>query len=192
MLTITKYHKHLCYRKDGNRLGRRKEQAILAKTLERSMLKHEINSYAGRMGKSINYCVVDAGMVGRGHMPTSFGSMGAGIITVNGVPHNSMDEFDWPVSNSAKAQCMDLLFKARKAYKMETTLEEGDNTYIPRKGLEGVTLKPNEIKIGMVTKVSITRGVSSLIEPIKPEDCLGYNKELCDFFKANPPIPITG
>ena len=51
MLTITKYGKSLCYRKDGNRLGRRKEQDILTKALERSMLKHEINSYAGRMGR---------------------------------------------------------------------------------------------------------------------------------------------
>lgn len=48
----------------------------------------------------------------------------------------------------------------------------------------------NDIKIGMITKVSISRGTSKLIEPIKPEDCLGYNKELQEFFKANPPIPV--
>ena len=48
----------------------------------------------------------------------------------------------------------------------------------------------NDIKIGMITKVSISRGTSKLIEPIKPEDCLGYNKELHEFFKANPPIPV--
>lgn len=52
------------------------------------------------------------------------------------------------------------------------------------------SLYVNDIHVGMVTKVSITRGAGKLIEPIKPENCMGYNKELYEFFKANPPIPI--
>lgn len=52
------------------------------------------------------------------------------------------------------------------------------------------TVYQNGMKIGIVTKISISRGAGKLIEPIKPEDCLGYNKELHEFFKANPPIPI--
>lgn len=140
MLTITKYGKSLCYRKDGNRLGRRKEQDILTKALERSMLKHEINSYAGRMGKRINCCVVGAGMSAVPQY-ASIGSMGTGIITVNGIPYNSMDEFDRHVSGKDKAQYVDFQFNARKAYKAEYRLEEGTNTYKP---LEGVMLKPNK------------------------------------------------
>lgn len=143
MLTITKYHKHICYRKDGNRLGKRKEQNVLAKALERSMLKHEINSYAGRMGKRINCCVVGAGMA---TVPqyASIGSMGTGIITINGIPYNSMDEFDRPVSDKDITQYIDFQFKARKAYKMETKLEDGNHTYY--KPLEGVMLKPNVVE----------------------------------------------
>ncbi len=140
MLTITKYHKHICYRKDGNRLGKRKEQIVLAKALERSMLKHEINSYAGRMGKRINCCVVGAGMAAVPRY-ASIGSMGTGIITINGIPYNSMDEFDRAVSDNDISQYIDFQFKARKAYKMETKLEDGDHTYY--KPLEGVMLKPN-------------------------------------------------
>lgn len=130
MLTITKYGKSLCYRKDGNRLGRRKEQGILTKALERSMIKHEINSYAGRMGNRINRCVVGAGI---GAMPlyASIGSMGTGIITVNGIPYNSMDEFDRHVSDKDKSQYIDFQFNARKVYKVEYRLEEGTNTYKP-------------------------------------------------------------
>ena len=130
MLTITKYGKSLCYRKDGNKLGRRKEQGILTKALERSMLKHEINSYAGRMGNRINCCVVGAGMSAVPRY-ASIGSMGTGIITVNGIPYNSMDEFDRPVSDKDIAQCIDFQFNARKAYKVEYRLEEGTNTYKP-------------------------------------------------------------
>lgn len=124
MLTITKYHKHICYRKDGNRLGKRKEQGILTKALERSMIKHEINSYAGRMGNRINRCVVGAGMA-TVPLYASIGSMGTGIITINGIPYNSMDEFDRAVSDKDKSQYIDFQFKARKAYKMETKLEDG-------------------------------------------------------------------
>lgn len=140
MLTITRYGKSLCYRKDGNRLGRRKEQDILTKALERNMLKHEINSYAGRMGKRINCCVVGAGMRAVPQY-ASIGSMGTGIITVNGIPYNSMDEFDRHVSDKDIAQYIDFQFNARKAYKAEYRLEEGTNTYKP---LEGVMLKPNK------------------------------------------------
>lgn len=141
MLTITKYHKHICYRKDGNRLGKRKEQIVLAKALERSMLKHKINSYAGtvNVGRSINIGCATVG-IGR-HVHASIGSMGTGIITINGIPYNSMDEFDRPVSDKDVSQYIDFQFKARKAYKMETKLEDGDHTYY--KPLEGVMLKPN-------------------------------------------------
>ena len=141
MLTITKYHKHICYRKDGNRLGKRKEQIVLAKELERSMLKHKINSYAGtvNVGRSINIGCATVG-IGR-HVHASIGSMGTGIITINGIPYNSMDEFDRPVSDKGISQYIDFQFKARKAYKMETKLEDGDHTYY--KPLEGAMLKPN-------------------------------------------------
>lgn len=127
MLTITKYGKSLCYRKDGNRLGKRKEQIVLTKALERSMLKHEINSYAGtvNVGRSINIGCTTVG-IGR-HVHASIGSMGRGIITINGIPYNSMDEFDRPVSDKDISQYIDFQFKARKAYKMETKLEDGDH-----------------------------------------------------------------
>lgn len=153
MLTITRYGKSLCYRKDGNRLGRRKEQDILAKALERSMLKHEINSYAGTVyggpldaskcaSIGVGSDTVYRGMFGNNnHIHSSIGSMGTGIITVNGIPYNSMDEFDRPVSDKDKAQYIDFQFNARKAYKAEYRLEEGTNTYKP---LEGVMLKPNK------------------------------------------------
>lgn len=125
MLTITKYHKHICYRKDGNRLGKRKEQMILTKALERSMLKHKINSYAGtvNVGRSINIGCATVG-IGR-HVHASIGSMGRGVITINGIPYNSMDEFDRPVSDKDISQYIDFQFKARKAYNMETKLEDG-------------------------------------------------------------------
>lgn len=47
----------------------------------------------------------------------------------------------------------------------------------------------NDIHIGAVTKLS-KRSKSKIVEPTKPEDCFGYNKELHEFFKTNPPIPI--
>lgn len=162
MLTITKYHKHICYRKDGNRLGKRKEQIVLAKELERSMLKHKINSYAGTVyggpldaskcaSIGVGSDTVYRGMFGNNnHIHSSIGSMGTSIITIDGIPYNSMDEFDRPVSDKDKAQYMDLQFNARKAYKAEYRLEEGTNTYKP---LEGAMLKPNkaEDRIQIVT-----------------------------------------
>lgn len=48
----------------------------------------------------------------------------------------------------------------------------------------------NDIHIGAVTKFS-KRNKSKIVEPTKPEDYLSYNKELQEFFKANPPIPIV-
>lgn len=47
----------------------------------------------------------------------------------------------------------------------------------------------NDIHIGAVTKFS-KRNKSKIVEPTKPEDCFGYNRELHEFFKANPPIPV--
>ena len=153
MLTITRYGKSLCYRKDGNRLGRRKEQDILTKALERSMLKQAINSYAGTVyggpldaskcaSIGVGSDTVYRGMFGNNnHIHSSIGSMGTGIITIDGIPYNSMDEFDRHVSDKDKAQYMDFQFNARKAYKAEYRLEEGTNTYKP---LEGVMLKPNK------------------------------------------------
>lgn len=155
MLTITKYGKSLCYRKDGNRLGRRKEQDILTKALERSMLKQAINSYAGTVyggpldaskcaSIGVGSDTVYRGMFGNNnHIHSSIGSMGTGIITIDGIPYNSMDEFDRPVSDKDKAQYLDFQFNARKAYKAEYRLEEGTNTYKP---LEGVMLKPNKVE----------------------------------------------
>ena len=173
MLTITKYGKSLCYRKDGNRLGRRKEQNVLTKALERSMLKHEINSYAGRMGKRINCCVVGAGIR---TVPryASIGSMGTGIITIDGIPYNSMDEFDRPVSDKDKAQCIDFQFNARKAYNVEYRLEEGANTYKP---LEGVMLNMSSSAWDRIDK--------KLSGGFKPD-------ELCCFGSYVSPEEFTG
>ena len=53
------------------------------------------------------------------------------------------------------------------------------------------TLFNNDIPIGMITSVSITRGTGNNIKkPVFDENSFGWNQELQDVFKEYPPIPM--
>lgn len=80
-----------------------------------------------------------------------------------------------------------LIFKACRMFiKNKKKTKYGKRIY---KKKYFTTVYQNEMKIGIVTKISIRKS-TKIPEPIKPEDCLGYNKELQELFKTNPPIPI--